>query len=265
MLKKNTGKKIFLVLLLIYLFIPILATILFSVADKWDTTILPQGYTFKYYNNIFTDNKFITSLLQTINISVITSVTSVFILVPCIYITSLHCKKLEKLFEVLTVIPFILPGVILAIGLIQMYSKDPINITGTVWILFGAYFILCLPFMYQSIRNNFRGIDALRLTEAAMILGCSEFQAFLKVIIPNVVKGIISAVLLSISILFGEFVLANLLVGNNYKTIQIYLFNALNSNGHTASAIVSVYLIVIFIISYAAILLTGKHQRKMED
>ncbi|MBC2579441.1 ABC transporter permease [Clostridium sp. DJ247] len=265
MLKKNTGKKIFLVLLMIYLFIPILATILFSVTDKWDTTILPQSYTLKYYSIIFSDDNFITSLLQTINISVITSIVSVIILVPCIYVTSLYYKKLEKFFEILAVIPFILPGVILAIGLIQMYSKDPINITGTIWILFGAYFVLCLPFMYRSIKNSFIGIDALRLTEAAMILGCNEFQAFLKVIIPNVIRGIISAVLLSISILFGEFVLANLLVGNNYRTIQIYLFNALNSNGHTASAIVSVYLIVIFMISYIAILLTGKKQRKMED
>ena len=265
MLKKNTGKKIFLVILLIYLFIPILATVLFSVTDNWDTTILPQSYTLKYYSLIFSDDKFIIALFQTINISVLTSVVSVIILVPCIYLTSLHYKKLEKLFEALAVIPFILPGVILAIGLIQMYSKDPISITGTIWILLGAYFVLCLPFMYRSIKNSFIAIDALRLTEAAMILGCTEFQAFFKVIIPNVIRGIISAVLLSISILFGEFVLANLLVGNNYRTIQIYLFNALNSNGHTASAIVSVYLIVIFIISYIAILLTGKKQRKTED
>lgn len=265
MKSNKTGKKIFLVLLFIYLFVPLLAIFIFSFAGKWDLTVMPESYTLKYYKVIFSDPAFRDAMFKTIGISIMTSVFSMIILVPCVYLTSVYYKRLQKIFEILTVLPFVMPGVVLAIGLIQMYSNAPVDITGTIWILLGAYFILCFPFMYQAIINSFRGIDALSLTEAAKILGCNELQAFTKVILPNIVKGIISSMLLAISILFGEFVLVNLLVGNNYRTIQIYLFNALNTDGHTASAIVSIYLIVIFIISYVAITITGKPKRKLEE
>lgn len=265
MKEKNIGIKFFLLLLFIYLFVPLFAIILFSFAGKWDLSILPESYTFKYYQLILSDVDFRDAMVKTIGISIITSVLSMLVLVPCVYLTSVYYKRLSKLFDFLAVLPFIMPGVILAIGLIELYSNSPVDITGTVWILLGAYFVLCFPFMYQSIGNSFRSIDSLRLTEAAKVLGCTELQAFVKVILPNIAKGIISSILLSVSILFGEFVLVNLLVGNNYKTLQIYLYNALNTDGHTASAIVSMYLIVIFIISYIAITIAGKPKRRLED
>jgi putative spermidine/putrescine transport system permease protein len=263
--KKNVKQKIFLTLVMIYLFIPVVATILFSLATKWDSTVLPEGYTLKCYATLFSDQRFIMSLLRTINVSIITAVVSVVILVPCIYMTVVYYKRLEKLFELFSIIPFVLPGVILAVGLIQLYSNAFINITGTVWILLGSYFILCLPYMYQTIRNSFRAIDALKLTEAALILGCNEFQAFFKVVLPNVLKGIISAVLLTISILFGEFVLVNLLVGGNYETVQMYLFKTLYADGHLASAVVTVYLMIVLILSYITIKLTGKKKETVKE
>ena len=264
-MKRNTGSKIFLGLLFLYLFIPVIATIIFSVSTRWDSTILPEGYTLQFYSKLFSDNRFILSLLRTINVSIITSVVSVIILVPCVYMSVVYYKPLERVFEVFSIIPFVLPGVILAVGLIQLYSSSFIKISGTVWILLGAYFILCLPYMYQSIRNSFRAIDALRLTEAALILGCSEFQSFFKVILPNILKGIISAVLLTISILFGEFVLVNLLVGSNYETVQMYLFRALYTDGRLASAVVTIYLAVVLIISYITIKLTGKKKQIVRE
>lgn len=264
-MKKNRGSKIFLAVVLIYLFIPVIATVLYSMATRWDMTVLPEGYTLKAYATLFSDSRFISSLLRTIYVSLVTAGVSVVILVPCIYMAVVYYKPLEKLFEFFSIIPFVLPGVILAVGLIQLYSNSFINITGTVWILLGSYFILCLPYMYQTIRNSFRTIDALRLTEAALILGCNEFQAFFKVILPNVLKGVISAVLLTISILFGEFVLVNLLVGSNYETVQMYLFKTLYSDGRLASAVVTVYLGVVLIISFITVKLTGKKKETVKE
>ncbi|ADK15686.1 MULTISPECIES: ABC transporter permease [Clostridium] len=265
-MKKSIGKKIFLVLLFIYLFVPMLAIILFSVAGSWDTTILPTSYTFKYYSLILGNSQFKLALLRSTVISILTCLISIIIMVPSIYLASLHFKKLEKIFDVLSLLPFIMPGVVLVIGLIQIYSKDPINISGTMWILLGAYFIICLPFMYHSIRNSFRGINAPNLKEAAMILGCTEFQAFIKVIVPNIMRGLISAVLLCVAILFGDFALVNLLVGSSYQTVQMYLYNILSQNGHAASAVVTIYTIVIFVISYITTVLTmpGKKWRVKE-
>ena len=92
-MKGNTGKKIFLVLLLIYLFVPMLAIFLFSLTDEWDTTILPVSYTFKYYIVIFSDPKFTLSMLETVGISMVTCIVCVIIMVPCIYLTTLYLRN----------------------------------------------------------------------------------------------------------------------------------------------------------------------------
>lgn len=263
-MKKSLGKRIFLLILFIYLIIPVIATVLFSVANKWDTSVLPQSYTLKYYAEIFSDPQFLAALLRSVIISISAGLLSVVVILPCVYLGILHYPKFIRIFEVLAMLPFIMPGVVLAIGLISLYSQLPVDITGTVWILLGAYFILCLPFTYQTIRNSFRSISSKSLIEAAMMLGCSESGAFIRVIVPNVMNGIVSALLLDISVLFGDFVLVNLLAGNNYSTVQMYMYNQLTKDGHVVSAIVTVYLLLIFAISFITFNLTNRKRHRVE-
>lgn len=261
-MKKGVGKRVFLILVFVYLFVPVLATVLFSVAGKWDKSVLPESYTFQYYLHIFQDGDFVLSLLRSVVIAVVAGLLSVVLIVPCVYLGVLRYRKLIRLFEFLSMLPFIMPGVVLSIGLIALYSSLPVDITGTVWILIGAYFILCLPFSYQTVRNSFRSVNTKSLVEAAMMLGCDESGAFIRVILPNVINGIVSALLLDISILFGDFVLVNLLAGNAYKTVQMYLYNQLTKDGHVASAVVTVYLLTIFAISFVTFLLTHRKHRR---
>jgi len=171
------------------------------------------------------------------------------LLIPSMYLAVVYYPRLEKVFEFLSILPFAMPGVILAIGLIQLYADSPIPIAGTSWILMGAYFVLCLPYMYQATKNSFRTVDVKTLTEAAIMLGCGKMETFFKIILPNVLRGVTSAALISLSVLFGEFVLANLLVGNNFETLQIYLYKLQKSDGHLASALISTYFLIILILS----------------
>jgi len=156
-----------------------------------------------------------------------------------------------------------MPGVILAIGMIQMYSKGPVQISNTPWILIGSYFVLILPFMYQATKNSFRTINVKALTEAALMLGCGKLETFVKIIFPNVLRGVISAALISVSVLFGEFVLANLLVGDNYETIQIYLYKLQKVDGHLANALVASYFLVILLMSLILIWIAFRRETKL--
>ncbi len=265
-MKKGILPKIVIILIFAYLFFPIVATLLFSVATKWTTTILPEGYTFSYYRQLFTSPEFIQSLLRTVYVSVITIALSVVLIVPSIYLTIVYYPRLERFFEILSVLPFAMPGVILAIGMIQMYSSGPIRITGTVWILIGSYFVLILPYMYQATKSGFRAINVKALTEAALMLGCGKLETFIKVILPNIIRGVVSAALISVSVLFGEFVLANLLVGDNYETLQIYLYKLQKVDGHLANALVASYFLVILLLSLLLIWLAYRNQASaMQD
>ena len=262
-MKRGIVSKLVLVIIFAYLFFPILATLLFSVATRWSTTILPEGYTLSYYKLLFSSPEFMQALLRTVNVSFATIILSILIIIPSMYLAIVYYPRLEKLFELLSILPFAMPGVILAIGMIQMYSRGPIRITNTPWILIGSYFVLILPFMYQATKNSFRTINVKALTEAALMLGCGKLETFVKIIFPNVLRGVISAALISVSVLFGEFVLANLLVGDNYETIQIYLYKLQKVDGHLANALVASYFMVILLMSLLLIWMAFRRETKL--
>lgn len=245
--------KIFVGLIITILFVPIILTFVYSIATNWHSSILPEGITFKWYIELLKDSNFINALLRTLILSVGTVALSTAIMVPTVYIIVIYFPKWEKVMQSIVLLPYAIPGVICSVGLIQIYSKAPFKISGTVWLLMGAYFVIILPFMYQGIRNSLRNINVVELVQAAEILGASKVEAFLRVILPNIISGIIVSSLLSFSMLFGEFVMTNFLMGSRFETVQIYLKRLMNTSGHLSSAIVIGYFVFILIITTIAI------------
>ncbi|MBI0578995.1 ABC transporter permease subunit [Neobacillus cucumis] len=245
-MKKPFYHYITITIVLLYLLVPLLGTFLYSFATSWHKTILPEGMTFKWYLDLFGDVRFLSSLGRSLIISLGSTIITLVIMVPAIFSIVLYAPKLEKLIQSLIVMTYAMPGIILAVGLIRAYSNSGISM---VVVTMGAYFVGILPYMYQGTRNSLRNIHAESLMEAAEMLGASRLTAFLKVIVPNIMSGILVSALLSFSILFGEFVLVNLLVGGSFETVQVYLYQKLNQSGHIASAIVVCYFVLISILS----------------
>lgn len=249
-MKKNSLiNKITIAIILLYLFIPLAATFLFSIAVRWQTTVLPEGFTFKWYAQMFSDPRFLWSTLRSLAASAISVLAGLAVMIPSVFIVAAYFPKLEKYLNIVVTVPFAIPGVVFAVGLIKLYSKGPLPIAGTVWILIGAYFVIIMPYLYQAIRNSLDTINVNLLMDAAEILHASKTQAFFQVILPNLLKGVMVSTLLSFSILFGEFVLTNLLVGGHYETVQVYLFSKRGESGHFTSAIVITYFTFILILS----------------
>ncbi|WP_026881153.1 ABC transporter permease [Clostridium akagii] len=257
---------IIIIVILAFLFIPLLATFVFSIASKWEATILPEGLSLTWYSTIFKDPRFISSAARSLLVCTITVVLSLVIMIPTVFSVVVYKPRLEKYLNIITTIPFAIPGVVFAVGLLNFYSKKPFMLTGTIWILVGAYFIIVLPYTFQSIRNSLRVINAKQLMDSAEILHASKFQAFIRVVLPNISKGVISSALLSFSILFGEFVLTNLLAGGQFETVQIYLYSKRAESGHITSAIVISYFVVILILSIIILKIgSSRKERKIEE
>ncbi|MED4750688.1 ABC transporter permease [Brevibacillus choshinensis] len=260
-MRKKSIHYLVVVIVGLYLLVPLVATFLFSISNTWANTILPSDYTFSWYQQLFSDQRFIEAMGRTLGICILTLVVSMISMVMTIFVITLYMPKLERFIQALVMLPYAIPGVVAAVGLIKMYSSKPIVLTGTVWILIGAYFVLILPYMYQGIRNSLRTLDVKRLIEAAEILGASKWNAFVYVVVPNIIPGILVASLLSFSIMFGEFVLANILVGGHFETIQIYLMKRLKENGHLSSAVVITYFMIVLISSLVMLKLGSRLQR----
>ncbi|MBU3826052.1 MAG: ABC transporter permease [Candidatus Anaerobiospirillum merdipullorum] len=244
--------KIIVAVIIFIMVLPIVATFLYSIATKWGATILPDGLTLQWYIQLVTDPRFLASFFRSLFVCTAAMLLSIVLMVPMIFMVFYTFPKLKKFFNFVVILPFAVPPVVSSVGLIQLYSDGILPISGTFWILIFTYFTMVIPFIYRSLANSFTAIALHDLMDAARLLGASTAQAFFLTVLPNLKKGLLSAVFISFSILFGEFVFANILVGTRYETIQIYLFNTRQISGHFTSALVMFYFAFIFVFTFIA-------------
>ncbi len=239
-------------LVLLILLLPLLATLGYALATEWGATILPNGVTLKWFIALWGDNRFLVALGHSLLICFGALLFSLLLVLPAMFVIAWRFPRLDGVMNVLILLPFSVPPVVSSVGLLQLYSSGPLAITGTPWILIGCYFAIALPFIYRAISNNIQAINLKELLDAAHLLGASTWQAALWVVLPNLRKGVMIAVLLSFSFLIGEFVFANLLVGTRFETLQVYLYNKRNDSGHFTSALVISYFLVVLLVTWLA-------------
>jgi len=238
--------------LLILLMLPLLATLVYALVQEWGATILPSGFTLKWLVALWSDPRFLIALWHSLLVCFGTLFLSLVLILPLMFVIAYYFPKLDALMNILILLPFAVPPVVSSVGLMQLYSGDPFPLTGTPWILIGCYFTIALPFIYRAISNNMQAINLRDLMDAAHLLGASTWKAALLVVLPNLRKGGMIAVLLSFSFLIGEFVFANLLAGSRYETVQVYLYNMRNGSGHFTSALVISYFMVVLMFTWVA-------------
>jgi putative spermidine/putrescine transport system permease protein len=189
-----------------YFFIPLYATLLFSLRAQ------PA---FDAYANVFNDSQFIGSLFYSGMIGVITIIVSIAIIVPTAYWVRLRLPQVRPIVEFVTLLPFVIPPVILVFGLIRTYSGDPFPLTftdfGSDSLLVAAYVVLSLPYMYRAVDTGLRAIDVRTLTEAAQSMGAGWFTILWQVIFPNLRVALLSGAFLTLAIVIGEFTIATFL------------------------------------------------------
>lgn len=245
--------------ILFYLLTPILGTLLYSMATKWDSSLLPEAYTAVHYQALFSDPKVITSLWHSLLVAVVTVLLLWVLVTPAMVVAHLYLPGLRRVLDIASIVPYAFPPVILAIGLIQLYSRPPLSISGTPAILILSYGVVCLPYMVGAIGNSLRSINGRTLVEACESLGASRTTAFTRVIMPNIVPGLISSGVLTFAVSLGEFVLANMLVGSRFETLQVRLAQVIRFNGHVASAMVVFYFVLVAVASLALLMGTRRY------
>ena len=197
----------------VYFLVPLAATIRFSV----DTG---RGISLSFYQTVLKDPGFFQSIELSLLLSLLTVVVSIVLIFPTAYWVNLRLSGFRPVMTFLTLLPFVIPPVIFALGLVQAWSNSPVPLFGTEIFLVCAYVVLSFPYMYAAVDNGLRAMDIHTLTEAAQSLGAPIHVTLLRVILPNLWPALVSGALLSFSIVMGEFVLASLL---HYNTFPIYL------------------------------------------
>ncbi len=247
--RPSAAARLLLALLTAFLALPAISTVLYSLSREWGATILPRSMTLDWYAELWTDPRFLAAFGRSLLLGLVSLFLGVLVVVPAVFVVRYRFPRLEGLLGCLSVLPLAVPPVVTSVGLLQIYSRGPLVLTGTPWILVGTSFTVALPFLVRAVSNALDALELRDLMDAAHLLGASTPRAFLRLVLPNIRGGTTIALLVSLSFILGEFVYANLLAGTRYETLQVYLFNKRNVSGHLTSAIVTSYLIFTLILT----------------
>lgn len=240
---------IILFILSFLLVLPLIGTLVNSLFRDF-TSIIPKGFTFSFYKQLFTgENQLLPVLLRTVIIALVPTILLLVLLLLAMYAIQVYFSKLDKYLDILSKIPYGIQGVILAVSILSLYTSSGGLLSNRILLLVCAYSIVILPFMYQGIKNALLTIEVLPILEAAEILGANKVYAYFTIVVPSMMKGLFATMLLSTGILFGDFVLVNILAGSYYKTMGVYLNEIRATSGHAASAVSVIMFLVMLVLS----------------
>lgn len=261
--KKQIGAKIAIVVLIVYLLVPLIMTFIYSLFQEW-IDVIPTGFTIVAYKEIFMDSLFWASVGRTLIISVLPIVLCTIFVLLAMYVIVVYHPEWNQWIQILCTIPYAIQGVILPICVLSLYSNAPEPMNNRLILLVATYMIVILPYVYQGIRNNLNAIGAVRLIEAAQMLGASKGYAFFRVVIPNIMSGITISAMLSMAIVFGDFVIINTLAGGQFMTAQMYLYDVMKKSGQRTCAVIVVLFVVTLLISACAFCMESKGKKRKE-
>ncbi len=200
---------LWIILGVIYFVLPLYGTLDFSLRGKKDVLSLVA------YENVLNDPKFTQTFTFSLEMAVLTIIVSLLLIVPTAFWVNLRLPSWRPIIDFVTLMPFVVPAIVLVFGMIKIYASQPFEFTktpeSTNMLLVGGYVVLSFPYMYRAVDTGLRSIDVRTLTEAAQSLGAGWPTILLRVILPNLRVAVLSGAFLTFAIVIGEFTIANFL------------------------------------------------------
>lgn len=240
--------------------LPIVAVILNSLAVDWAGTVLPAGYTTAHIENIIADPRFTQSIVNSLIVGIGSLILTPLICVPAILVAHCYFPSLDRWMAGLVVLPYAVPGIVLALGLLRLYSGNyGIVLNGTPWVLIFGYLPLAAPLYYVPIKNNLRALRLSEIFEAGRLLGASDFVILWRIVLPSIKQGLIIGLVMNFTLAISDFVYANLLVGGHFPTLQIFMGVLNGGSGRKVSVLITAYFVVIFVATAIVVWATSRN------
>lgn len=246
----------FLGVMVFIMLLPLLATFLNSISSEWSHTVLPSGITGYFYKAVLFEPRFHTALLHSVTVALSALALATIFIVPAVIVAHFYWPTLDRWMARLVILPYAIPGIVLTVGYLRIFSADPFSLVGSPFILVLVYIPICFPLSYICVKNSLRGLNTGELLDAARLLDISDFTLLRRVVLPCVMPGVMVSSVLNFAGLISEFVYARMLVGGSFETLQMYMFAQRNLSGHVSSVIVILYFILILAITFIAFRLT---------
>ena len=215
------------VLVFIFLDIPLIVLAVASFNSGTDVATF-KSFTFSQYGNLFRDDSLLTLLRNSLIIAVLSSlIATVFGTMAAVGIHGMR-GKLRKAVMTLTDIPMTNPDIVTGVALALLFAFTGVLLrTNSVlgfWTLLIAHITFNFPYVILNVMPKLQQMDP-DLEEAALDLGCTPFQAFTKVIIHEIMPGVLSGALMAFTMSLDDFVISYFVTGSSFITLPVEIYN----------------------------------------
>ncbi len=224
---KNVNR-IITILIFIFLYIP-MAVLIVASFNTGESMTRFEDFTFRQYAALFEDD----SLLKLLGNSLIISVSSALIATAFGTVAALGIHNLKprmrKAVMSLTNIPMTNPDIVTGISLSLLFvfvgskmlsQRESLNF----WTLLIAHITFNLPYVILNVMPKFQQMDR-SLTDAAMDLGCTPWQAFFKVTLPEITPGVVAGGIMAFTMSLDDFVISYFVSGSSFTTLPVEIYN----------------------------------------
>lgn len=265
--KKSTGIKNLLSHVAVY-GVTLLAILpqLVVVYTSFLETIGGQVYTGKFslqnYENILF-NRDLSMILNTYQLGLIAIVVIVILGILIAYLTVRKRNKVTSLLDTVSMLPFVIPGSVLAMALIFAFGEAPLYLTGTSLIMVLAFVIRRMPYTVRSSTAIVSQISP-SMEEAAISLGASERRTFFRVVVPMMMPGVLAGAIMSWMTILGELSASIILYSTNTQTLAVSIYTeVIRGNFGNASAYSAILTVTSILSLFLFFKLTGKKEMNL--
>jgi putative spermidine/putrescine transport system permease protein len=211
----ETTRVVALLLFAVFFFLPLLSMVDFSTRVSGG-----HGRTLRAWKNLLADEMIRSSIITSLLLAVFTVVLMLVLLTPTMIWVRLRVPSASRMVEFLCLLPLTVPPLVIVVGISNVYAWVSYLLGDSALTLTFAYVVLVLPYAYRSLDAALASINVTTLAEAARSLGAGWLTVIVRVVLPNIWPGVMSAAFVSVALVLGEFTFASLL---NFNTLPVVL------------------------------------------
>ncbi|MFG1698772.1 ABC transporter permease [Nonomuraea sp. NPDC049309] len=244
----------------VFLYLPIVVLVVMSF-NAGDSAYSFDGFSFKWYGELVRDDRVLSGVVNTLIVAagstLIATVLGTLLAVGLVRYTR------SKVLEAISLMPAVLPDLVIAIGLLLFYGT--IQLTLGLYSAVLAHGVFSMAFVAAVVRTRLTGADT-SLEEASRDLGAGPVTTFMKITLPQLMPGIVAGALLAFTLSLDEFVIAYFTIGNSEQTLPIVIYSMIRF-GVTPkiNALAAILLLVSFTAVIAGQRLTKIGESRAQD
>ncbi len=226
----------------VYFLIPLYAALRFAGLKAFTEVV---GYT-----------GFSAAIELSLRLAVVTTILTLVLMVPTTIYVHLRLPRVRRVMEGITILPIVIPPIVLIIGVLKV---APAFLLSTPYLLALVYVILAMPFAYRALDAGLRAFDLKTMVEASNSLGAGWPTTLWRVVLPNIRTAMLSATVLTVALVLGEFTMASL---DLYQTFPVWIVAFDQTSGPISVAASLLALFVTWIFLLGITMIGGRGSRK---